>query len=306
MTARLFLVLAALVVVLTACGPAEPDMAAPERERPLVATTFFPTTWMVRRLAAEHVDVELPVEADADPIFWKPTPEGLRTFQTADLVVVNGADFERWVGTVSLPSRRVVDTAAGFDDQFIRFRSGVAHSHGPSGEHVHEGIDGHTWLAPSLAKQQAAAVADALAELVPAAAESIRSRLPELEAELDALATEIAAIEQPEGTYFYASHPAYNYLAREAGWRVVNLDLDPESMPSDEEFAAIAAQLENQSATLLLWESEPLPEIAARVQDELGLTSVVFSPSEMVDAPLEADYVALQRENLTRLRAALE
>ena len=51
--------------------PSETPMSLPERARPLILTTFYPTTYFTQRIVGDYCDVECPVPNDADPIFPK-------------------------------------------------------------------------------------------------------------------------------------------------------------------------------------------------------------------------------------------
>jgi len=280
--APLSLVLRALSALVLAAGPAG---AAAE---PLaVHTTFYPTTYLAERLGGDLVRVTCPVPEDADPLFWKPDADALRAFQRADLVVLNGAGLEQWVERVSLPFGRVVDTSRAFHAELLVHADAVTHSHGAEGEHSHAGLDAHVWLDPLLFRRQAEAVHSALARHLreEGAREGLDARLEALGRDLAALDAELRGLgELPEGVSLYASHPAYDYLARRYGWRVENLDLDPGEMPPPEVLAAVAARLEQRPGTHLVWESSPEPAIAQRIADELGLRSLVFSPCEALTA----------------------
>ena len=146
-----------LVVSLVTCcdqAPAPGDGESASLEQ-AVYTTFHPTAWMAERIAGGAVPVICPLPTGEDAIFWKPSRDVLARYQGAQVVVVNGAEFEKWVAGASLPRSRTCDTVAGLDDQFITYE-GVTHSHGGSeGTHTHEGLDGHTWVDPEMAKVQA-------------------------------------------------------------------------------------------------------------------------------------------------------
>lgn len=299
-----------LLLTLAGCGGDENGPDATSEDGPTtVYTTFYPTTYFAERLAGDAAEVVCPIPEDEDPIFYRPPASMILEYQAADLVIVNGAEFEKWVLTTSLSDEKRVDTARAFQGDWLTFEEATEHSHGPSGAHAHEGVDGHTWLDPVLAKQQAAAIAKALQRLLPAEAEAIGGRLEALHADLDALDAELKRLGADyDGEALYASHPAYNYLAKRYGWKVVNLDLDPESMPGDDVFAEVRAKLADHPGRYLLWESEPLPEIAQRFEDELGLASVLFSPVEMLGAEERAageDYLTVMRANLERIAPAL-
>lgn len=288
--------------------------AGPRSERtgrPMVATTFYPTWFFAARLAGELADVVCALPDEADPATWQPDAASIARLQEADLIVINGADFEQWVARVTLPEARVVDTARAFQPEWLRYEEAVTHRHGPAGEHTHEGIDGHTWLDPLLAQQQTEAILHALVRLLPEHEAALRRRYEALAGELRALDARLrelsrGASESP--LFVYASHPAYNYLARRHGWRMQNLDLDPEEMPSEEAFDTLRARLAAAPGRYLLWESAPMPALAERLREELGLTSLVFSPLETQSEEAAAagdDYLTIYRRQLEALAPVL-
>ena len=73
-------------------------------------------------------------------------------------------------------------------------------------------------------------------------------------------------------------------------------------MPGDDVFASIRKRLAEAPGTVLLWESAPLPEIAERMQSELGLRSLTVSPCET--PPESGDYLDVTRANLAELETA--
>ena len=276
---------------------------------PQVYTTFYPTTYFTERIGGDRVGVVCPLPADEDPIFWMPSSPTIGAYQQADLIVINGAGFEKWVAKVSLPTSKLVDTAKPLAEVFLKFEGAISHSHGSSGEHSHEGIDGHTWLDPNNAKIQADEIHKALALLLPEHAEEFRTNYVALADELDELHQSFVELTRLlEDRHLLASHPAYNYLTQRYGWHVTNLDLDPEAMPDDATFSQVDQLLAPNHSQVILWESRPTDEIAARFQSELGLVSVVFSPCETLDensATQGRDYLDVMQENVTSLREAI-
>ena len=80
-------------------------------------------------------------------------------------------------------------------------------------------------------------------------------------------------------------------------------------MPTAEQLADIAKRQETRRAPIILWEAEPLPAIAAKLQSDFGLVSVTFSPCELLSAEQAqsgADYLSVMGANLDRLAAALK
>jgi zinc transport system substrate-binding protein len=297
------LVLLALTLLAPACGP-DDDAVEMTPGKPVVYTTFYPTTYFVERIGGDLVDVVCPLPAGEDAIFWQPDDATLRKYQTADLVVVNGAEFEKWLMKVSLPEARVVDSAARLPGDLLEYADAFTHSHGPAGEHAHEGIDGHTWVDPLNAARQAEAICEGLKVILAGHEAALEERCAALVADLEALDAELRALtETYGGQTILASHPAYNYLVRTHGWNVVNLDLDPETMPDEESLGEIGAIVEESEAKFLVWESPPRPEIAKKLEDDLGLKSVVFSPCEQPDD--SGDYLAVMKRNVRALEPVL-
>ena len=283
--------------------------AASQRTGPLrVYTTFYPTEYFCQRIAGDLVEVVCPLPEDADPVFWQPDVESLRAFQEADLIVLNGAGLEKWVEQVSLPTARVVDTAKVFRDEWLEFDNTVTHNHGPTGAHAHEGTDAHTWLDPLLAKQQAEQIWKALVARLPAEAARLGEGFAALAADLDELHVALEAL-GGAGKPVLASHPAYNYLARRYRWKVINLDLDPGTMPSEDAVAGLRSVVSDRGVRNLLWESSPRDEIAARLVVQLGVRSVVVSPVESLGSTERSsgqDYLSIMHANIERLKPVFQ
>ena len=283
-------------ILLVSCG----DKKSSQETKPpsggkTVLTTFYPTQYFAERIAGEQLEIACPLPDDADPIFWRPDSASLQKFQSADMIIINGAGFEKWIATVSLPENRIVDTTKSFEQDFIRYESSTTHKHGKDGEeHTHTGIDGHTWVDPATAKIQAAAIHQAFAKKWPEHASVFETNFKSLVADLDSLDAALKAIDPDQP--MLASHPAYNYLVRRYGWKVTNLDLVPSNMPRR------GAIKPDEPAKIILWESEPIPKAIELLEKKHGLKSVVFSPAEQRG---ELDYLETMRANIKRLTEAL-
>jgi len=275
---------------------------------PEVYTTFYPTTYFTQRIAGDKVNVACPCPAGTDPAYWMPDEKTIQAYQQADLIIINGASFEKWPGKAMLPPTRVVDTAKPLADEFIVLKDAVKHTHGPAGSHTHEGVDGHTWLDPVNAKTQASEIKKALIERFPKHKDAFEKGYAALATDLDALDASLKALSAKLGDQVLLnSHPAYNYLARRYGWKVKYFHLDPTEMPSDATFAKVKASVEQTHAKIMLWESEPTEDIAARFA-ALGLKNVVFSPCEGLDAEelrSGKDFMSVMRDNISRLGKSL-
>jgi zinc transport system substrate-binding protein len=294
-------------MVLVVCGgsPDPPgESAGPATEAPTLSVyaVNYPLAYFAERIGGAGVEVSFPAPADVDPAQWFPQPEVVAAYQGADLILLNGAGYAKWVQRVSLPRARLVDTSASFRDRYVALEEAVSHGHGPGGEHSHEGVAFTTWLDPTLAAEQARAVADALARARPERESEFRERFARLQAELLELDTGLAAAaEAIGGAPLLFSHPVYQYLERRYALNGRSLHWEPEEAPGEAAWRELAALLEDHPATLMLWEGEPLQETVRRLE-ALGVASQVHAPCG--NAVEEGDWLAAMRQNAARLRAA--
>ena len=293
--------LAACSLVLNGCGDSDGEGEALEI-RDVVYTTFYPSTWLADRLCGGAVEIMCPLPAGEDPAFWRPSKEIVREYQSARVIAVNGASFEKWVGTTSLPPSRVVDLSRSFRADFLKYKEKTTHSHG-KGEHTHEGTDGHTWVDPHLMMKQAETLAAALVTAFPEHADAIRANAAAVKRELEGIAKRLDGLDVSRSTLL-ASHRAYDYMARRQGWKITNFALFPGAAPSEKRLGKIREVASGAPNPVMLWESTPAPEAVAALK-ELGVSSIVFSPCESLDESLGADYIEVMNGNVTRLEKAV-
>ena len=60
-------------------------------------------------------------------------------YQQADIILLNGAHYAKWVEKVSLPASKTVDTSRKLKDQYIYSTEATTHSHGSGGAHAPAG-----------------------------------------------------------------------------------------------------------------------------------------------------------------------
>ncbi len=209
-----------MVIAIAGCSRPDPpvtsEAAVADTGRPLsVYVVNYPLQYFAERVGGTAVRVSLPVPADADPAFWKPGPEQIAAYQAADLILLNGASYAKWVDRASLPASRTVDTSAAFTGRFIRSTGQITHRHGEQGVQDHGEVAFTTWLDPLQAIAQAQAIADALVRLRPDMAAEFNERFESLEADLLALDAQLeSAVASLGSKPVFFSGPVYQYFIR--------------------------------------------------------------------------------------------
>ena len=266
----------------------------------LVYTVNYPLAYFAERIGDEFVNVRFPAPPGVDPARWSPDVETISAYQAADLILLNGAGYAAWVDRASLPASRLVVTTRGVRDRFILVDDAVTHSHGPEGEHAHGRIASATWLDIGLAVEQARAIRDAFVAARPDSVAGFDTRFRELERDLIDLDQEIAALVSAGPRLpLLSAGPIYPYLAARYGLSLQTAPFEPGERPSASDWRVLGSILAEHPARWMIWETEPLPETAARLR-ELGIEGLVFDPA--ANRPMTGDYLSVMRENVSGLK----
>jgi zinc transport system substrate-binding protein len=269
-----------------------------------VYTVNYPLQYFAERIGGDRVHVHFPAPKDVDPAFWMPNVETITAYQKADLIILNGANYAKWVSKVSLPRLRMVDTSASFADRLITVNDTVTHSHGPGGEHSHSGAAFTTWLDFNQAIQQAEAILNALQRKRPEDSEWFSENFTKLEKDLRALDTEMIFLsEEATDRRFMASHPVYQYLARRYRLDLGAVTWEPNELPGPKQWQTFSQMLGQKPARWMLWEAKPMEKTAQKLSD-MGISVVVFAPC--MNVPDEGDFLATMQRNVATLRKSIE
>jgi zinc transport system substrate-binding protein len=264
----------------------------------------YPLAYFAKRISGEPDTVFFP-ETEDSPAFWKPSINDILTIQKAGVILLNGATYEKWAKGVSLPMWRVVDTSAGFRDQYMTLEETVTHSHGPEGEHSHANVVFTTWLDFSQAAEQAKAVKDALVAARLGTEEELTKNCEALRQDLLALDDAIAQITKDHKDMpIFGSRPHYDYFARRYQLNIETVFLEPDTFASNPVmWEALEYFRREHPAKLIIWERPPSPE-AVKALEERGMGRVVLNPCG--GRPEHGDFLTVMQQNVENLRLALE
>ncbi len=271
-----------------------------EDTKPIVAVVNYPLFSFAERIGRDKIEVYFP-EIDGDPAYWRPDEASLEKFQNADLILLNGADYEKWTEAVSLPASTQVNTSKSFTDRLIEIK-GEVHSHGPEGEHSHTGYAFTTWLDMKNAALHAEAVKEAFSDLMPEEQDFFNTNYLKLLDELNKLDSQLAEIARAtDDLELFASHPVYQYLAKGYNISIISYHWEPDQMPFEESWQEFEHELDHHSARAMLWEDKPLPEIREKLEG-MGVKVIVFNPAGNRN---ELDFISLMAKNVDNLKEGL-
>jgi zinc transport system substrate-binding protein len=300
-------------------------------EKISVVTSFYPLQFALERIAGD-VGVVTNIGEGKDPHDFKPTTQNMLTMQKADVVVLQGADFEPWGDDVMdrLLSDGVPVVVATADlelhegghhheDEYpeegheethegeAEHEASEDHDHEhKDDEHDHGSYDPHTWLDPVLFSQTVAHIAKELAVIDPDNASTHQANAAALQADLaeidTAYKTQLASCELDE---VIISHDAFSYLAERYNFKTYSIaGLSSQDTPSATVLAELKEEAEEGIGAILL-EENSIAAYGETLARETGLQMLPINPIAH-NVPADENYLSLMRSNLDTFATALE
>lgn len=275
----------AMLATLYTGRPAQ--QANQEPHKITVVTSFYPLYEFASRVGGDRTEVSSLVPAGIEPHDWEPTAQDRSRVSDADILVINGAGFESWAG--SIDSKAVVDTSEG-------------------AEH---GANPHIWLDPILAKHQVEKIRDALVSADPDNADYYEENAMSLFVELDSLDAYIKLqLADCDKSDFIAFHDAFAYFAGRYGLTqhaIHGVSPEGEILPQRLEQVITLA---NQLGINVIYSEDLIdPRLAHTIADEISGRVLVLSPIEGINQAEQSagiGYIDKMKENIVNLKVGME
>ena len=300
LTATVLPSLAAVALVLTACGGGNSDSGESASASPssglVVATTVAPITSIVAAVAGDNVTIEGIVPEGTNSHTFEPEPQAAELLSKADLIFINGLKLED-------PTLGLAEANKKPDGEIVELGTVVL----PESEYIYDFSfpeeDGkpnpHLWTDPGYAVAYADLVRQKLSERDPANASEYQANFDTFKVEADKLADAVRADQAtvPAGQLKLVTyHDAYAYFADNFGWEVVGA-IQPSSFdePSPSEIGDLIEQIRTEGVPTIfgseVFPSPVLEAIAAetgvRYEDSLRDDDLPGAPGEKEHSLLE-------------------
>jgi len=264
----------------------------------------YPIQYFAERIGGEHVNVVFPAPPDVDPAYWMPDRPTIANFQRADLILLNGAGYARWVNKVTLPRFRIVNTSAGFKDRYIEASEVITHTHGSEDDHTHEALAFTTWIDFSLAARQAKIIEEALSRKRPELKHTFQKNYQRLEQDLLKIGRDLKTMTSKDPSLpLVVSHPVYDYFARRYGLNIKSVHWEPDEIPTNGQVMELNRILKEHPAQWMIWEGKPMKESAEKLKT-IGVDSLVFDPCGNI--PDQGDFLSVMRQNIENLKPVFQ
>lgn len=281
---------------------------SPSPEKLKVVTSFLPVQSHTLAIAGDHANVKQLMAKDTGPHDFQLTPADVKKLSNADLLIINGAGIEEWLGELIKKSGNksliVVDTSKGIKLVESPEEIEIGHSH--SHDHDHgDGANPHIWLDPVIAKKQAANIVAALQKADPANASAYAQNGMAYEAKLSALDSDYRSTLAPlPNKNLVTFHDAFPYLAARYKLNYVGAISEfPEKDPTPKQLAALVDKIRNLKVGVLFAENGYAPGLLKKIAGETGAKVSELDTLEVGQGTPTA-YLDRMGANLESLRKA--
>jgi zinc transport system substrate-binding protein len=287
--------------------------SATAQEPPRVVADIAPVRALVAQIMAGVGTPDLVIPAGASPHSYAMRPSEARALREADLVVWVGPALTHWLeepldtlaGTAPRLTLMAVDGTRilPMRDAEELGQDGPDHTHETAHAHAHEGAtDPHAWLDPQNAVVWGAAIAEHLAALDPAHADTYRQNLTGLRDEVTALTAEISGLLSGPQVPFVVLHDAFYYFEATFGVQAEAFLIGGEGgAPGPARVQALRAYLEAHPAVCAFTAPQENDALLRTVIEGQGTRIAVLDP--MGDGQMP--YTALLRQFAGDMAACL-
>lgn len=307
MSLRLFLATTALVLT-SAAAQAEPLK---------VVASFSIIGDFAREVGGDRIALTTLVGPGNDAHVYEPKPSDAVAMKAADVILVNGLNFEGFLNrlvSTSGTEARVAELTQGVQPIEATAEEHGHVDHGHAGHdhagHDHGPFDPHAFQSVANAKIYVGNIASAFCAADAAGCDDYKANAAAYSARLDGLDVEIksavAAIPADRRTII-TSHDAFGYFAQAYGLQFLAPEgISTEAEASAADVAALVRQVREDKASAIFVENIANPKLAEQIARETGLTigGTLYSDALSDGAPA-ATYIDMMRHNANTIRGAI-
>ena len=256
---------------------------------------------IAQNVGGDFINITALVPPDTDVHAFEPIPSDLRSIESADLILINGAGLEAFLGGIlsDVPAEKIITVSNGINvlafndpdkeylgvlgqdvtcDDNLELYEDTQQDDENEDEHAHGSCDPHFWLDPMNVIQMTQNIADTFANFDPQHADTYQSnadtyikQLKDLDGEIRDLLSSIP----PEKRMIVTNHEFLAYFAHAYNFEIVANVIPSVSTlaePSPRELAALISTIEEKQIPAIFVEVSETGRLAQVVADETGNT----------------------------------
>jgi zinc/manganese transport system substrate-binding protein len=290
-----------------------------------VVASFSIIADLAKNVGADRVEITALVGPDGDAHVYQPRPSDAAALEGADVVLVNGLEFEGFMSRLietSGTKASIVEVSKGIEplknaeDEHEHHHEGeepaeAGHDHDHEGHHHHGEFDPHAWQSIGNATIYVKNIADAFCTADKAGcatytanSEAYLKKLGELETEVKAAVDAIPA----EKRTIITSHDAFGYFSRDYGLKFIAPEgISTEAEASAADVAKLVDQVKEDKASAIFLENITNPRLIEQIATETGLAvgGTLYSDALSGSDGPAATYIDMFRYNVNTIKSAI-
>jgi zinc/manganese transport system substrate-binding protein len=312
------------------------SLATASAENLKVVASFSIIADFAKNVGGDRVDITTLVGPNGDAHVYEPKPADAAAVGAADVVLVNGLQFEGFLqrlveasGTkapvVELTKGGEVlknaedehhhgdeEAKEGEEGHAVEEAEGGGHDHAHEGGHHHHGeFDPHAWQSVHNAEVYVKNIADAFCaadaagcDTYKANAEAYGEKLEALEGEIEAA---VAEIPEDKRTII-TSHDAFGYFQHEYGLKFLAPEgVSTEAEASAADVAALIKQVKEDKASAMFVENITNPRLIEQIASETGIKvgGTLYSDALSDESGPASTYIDMMKSNVNTIKGAI-
>lgn len=277
-----------------------------------VVSSFSILADMVQQVGGDKVQSFSIIGPESDAHAFEPRPSDAKVLQQADLLIINGADFEAWLPKLVASSGYkgpVVESTAGL--ALLSYQAMDHDEHGRHEEHDHGDHDPHAWQSLVNAQHYVQRIQDALitvdAENSAYYTQRAAAYTQQMQVLHDRLVTQFQALPATQRTVV-STHDAFAYLGQSYGLEFLALlGASTQAEPSAKELAELVKYMRAHQVDAVFMEKGTSPRLVEQIARETAAKiGRPLYPDSLAKAPHAADsYLGMMQWNAEAVLEAL-
>ena len=322
------LLIAITFILLLSINKKPVSKSAPQQNSFTIVTSFYPLAHAIEKIIAD-TGVVINIGEGRDPHDYQPSVQDIQKLHTADLVVLQGFDFEPWGSDVQkqLKSKVPVIIAGNavalrktdhheeendhvdHNDHRMHSDEETHHDHNKDfhSDHAHGMYDPHTWVSPLRYIQTVEYLRDQIILQRPDFSSEYTANTELFIKKLESLSQEYEQqLARCSYTEVIVSHDAFGYLATDYRFKTHAIaGLSTQDTPSISTLTKLKNKAASGNIGAILVEENSISAYSETLAKETGLPVFTINPIAF-NIPADHNYLSMSRSNLNSLVQALQ
>ena len=291
-----------------------------------VVASFSIIADFAKNVGGDRIELTTLVGPDGDAHVYEPKPTDAVAMAGADVVLVNGLQFEGFLQRLvdaSATKASIVELTKGVEtlkmeeeghhDEAAEAKEGEEHAaeEEEEGHHHHGDVDPHAFQSVPNAEIYVKNIADAFCAADSAGCQTYQANATAYTSKLKALDAEVkAAVESipADKRTIITSHDAFGYFAHQYGITFLAPEgISTESEASAADVAALIKQVKEDKASAIFVENITNQRLIEQIAAETGLKvgGTLFSDALSDESGPAPNYIDMMRGNIATIRGAI-